>query len=78
MWEYQEQFVIIGGKMAITPASVEVTRQSGKLVVRLMGRTPRGTKYIKKQQLLDAKDTHDPRFKDEMAAVIKLLYESEA
>lgn len=64
--------------MAITPASVEVTRQQGKLVVRFLGRTPRGTKYIKKQQKLIAENTHDPGFKDEMAAAIKQMYESEA
>lgn len=57
---------------------IQIVHQRGKFMVQGMGRTGRGTKFIIKQVVIDAKSIHDNDFKAKQAAAVTKLYESEA
>lgn len=60
--------------MASGIGQVEVRRSRGKLVVRGLGQTPRGQKFIKHSVELSAKSTADPAFKSELKAVVTEMF----
>lgn len=64
--------------MKVKATAVEITRKRGKLVMRLMNRTPRGTKYIKKELVMKAESMSDPSFKAEIATDLAKLVGSDA
>ncbi len=56
--------------MANGIGTVEVRKARGKVVVQGLGRTPRGTKFIRKTTVLDVTDITDKKFKGEMTAAV--------
>lgn len=65
--------------MANVYGRVQVRRLRGKLVVMGMGKTPRGTGFIKGTVPIQAKSISDPNFKSALATAIKTLFnDSEA
>lgn len=59
--------------MANGIGTVEVRRSHGKLVVQGLGRTPRGTKFIRKTTPLTVTKITDKKFKTEMAAAVEQM-----
>lgn len=70
--EYQFVFEMefLEENMAIEAAQVEVKRERDRLVVRCVGRGPRGQKYIKARRVLDSTSMGDPKFKEQMTAAV--------
>lgn len=64
--------------MSFEAARFEVKRSRGGLVVRAIGRTERGQKYIKKSIPIAARTIADQKFKSEMAAAIAQMFDSDA
>jgi len=60
--------------MPVEYASIEIKRQGGKTVVMGIGRTGRGTKYIKALETALVKSPADPKYKSEIVAAIAKLY----
>jgi hypothetical protein len=58
-------------------AMLEVKRQHGLLVLNAIGRTPKGKKFIKGQETLDAQRMSSKKFKGELAVALKKLYGSD-
>lgn len=54
--------------------TVEIRRSRGKLVLRGLGQTPRGQKYIKRSVDLGVKNTADPAFKSKLAAAVTEMF----
>ena len=59
-------------------ATITLRRSRGVLVVQATGLTNKGQKYLKGQVPLKARTTNDPDFKNEIAAAVTKLLESEA
>lgn len=59
-------------------AQIAVKKERGVMVVNAMGRTPSGRPYIKASKTLTVTSITDKKFKDEMAAAVKELLDSEA
>lgn len=59
--------------MASGIGTIEVKRQRGGLVLQGLGRTPRGTKFIRETEALGVKNMADPEFKTKMAAAVKKM-----
>lgn len=53
--------------------TVEVRTARKKLIVQGLGKTPRGTKFIRKTEELAVTKISDPKFKGEMAAAVEKL-----
>lgn len=53
--------------------TVHVRRSKGHLIVQGDGQTPRGKRFIKKTEPLNAKDPKDPNFKAELATAVEEL-----
>lgn len=51
-------------------ATIHVRRQRGKLVVQGQGKTPRGTKFIRKEVPVKATKMSDPEFKGELLKAV--------
>lgn len=60
--------------MASGIGTVQVKHSRGKLVVQGLGKTPRGTNFIRDTIDLSVKNTADPKFKEEMAAAVKEMF----
>lgn len=58
--------------------TVEVKRSRGKLVVQGLGRTARGTKFIRTTTELKAAKLSDKNFKSEMATAVDQMLAQEA
>jgi len=55
-------------------AQIEVRVEKGKVLVQAIGRTPKGQRFIKAQEVLTVSSIADKNFKGEMtAAVDKIL-----
>lgn len=54
-------------------ASVEIRKTKGHMVVQIIGRTQRGQKYLKAQEVLGAKRITDKEFKQEMTDAVEQL-----
>lgn len=64
--------------MAAGIGTVEVRRARGKLVVQGLGKTPRGTRFIRQTIGLSSKKTSDKGFKTELrTAVTEMLAQGE-
>lgn len=59
-------------------ATIIVRHSRDGLVVQATGRTPRGQTFIKGHEKLKAKSIRDKKFKEEMAAAVEKLLNSEA
>lgn len=59
-------------------AAIVVRVQKGRVTISAMGRTPRGTKYIKATKALDVKGFRDKNFKAQLKTAIAELLASEA
>lgn len=58
--------------------AIQVKKERGHMVVTSIGRTPRGTKYLKQSIRLSVSSPADPGFKDELArAVTELVAQAE-
>jgi len=65
--------------MANVYGRVQVRRLRGQLVVMGMGKTARGTSFIRKTVPIQAKSVKDPNFKSALAAAVSTLFsESDA
>lgn len=53
--------------------TIEMRKQRGHLTVTSIGRTPRGTKYLKQSIQLKATSPSDPDFKDELAVAVNTI-----
>lgn len=60
--------------MAVGIGTVQVKKSRGTLVVQGLGKTPRGTNYIRDTIDLSVKNTADPKFKEEMAAAVSKMF----
>lgn len=60
--------------MAIGIGTVEVKMSRGTLVVLGLGKTPRGTKFIRDTEALSVKSPADPKFKAELGQAIAKMF----
>lgn len=69
------QLPFFGGEvMPHRYGQVHVKRQRGKLVVIGFGQTPRGQKFIRKVEPVDAPRTADKNFKDDLTTAVAKLF----
>lgn len=59
-------------------AQIEIKVERGRLVVRAIGRGPRGQKYVKARKVLAARTMYDKDFKAQMDSAVKELLGSTA
>lgn len=59
--------------MAIGIGQIHVRKQHGRMVVTGFGSTPRGQKYIKREEKLTSKSPKDPKFKQELTVAVKAI-----
>lgn len=53
--------------------TIQLKKERGHMVVTVIGRTPRGVKYLKQSVTLKATSPSDPGFKSELAAAVNTL-----
>lgn len=80
MIEYQWNWIdeCMEVTMPMEAAQIEVKKERGRLIVKAIGRGPRGQKYTKARKELAVKSMSDLNFKAQMEAAVYELLGSEA